>query len=188
LIYGPGDPHSVLPVLTNARSGKMKARIGRPNSVSEMVYVDNMAHAHILAARKLAPASPACGQAYFITDGSRRTYFDYFSMLIEAQGMQAPPPARYVPYPLIWLMAALIECVFAALGLITRVLNSVTRGRITRLPFPEAPLNFFVLFYLSNEFTLVSHKARRDLDWQPIVSPEEGLRRTLRWVQTLKLV
>lgn len=168
----------------------MCARIGRANSLSEMVFVDNMAYAHIMAAERLHVGSPVGGQAYFITDGSRHTYFDYFDLLLQAKGMRAP--TRYAPYLVMWMVVFLLELccrsLFRVLELARKGLRVCGLGEgmlLKSLYRLDPPMNFFVLFYLSNEFTLVSHKARRDFGWKPIVPPDEALRRTLDWVASL---
>ena len=67
-IFGPGDRLAVPAIASRAKAGKMKYMIGDGSNMFDWTYVDNVAHAHILADVALQMAgSPAAGQAFFIT-------------------------------------------------------------------------------------------------------------------------
>jgi nucleoside-diphosphate-sugar epimerase len=61
LIWGPRDNHLIPRIVARARSGKLR-RVGRGDNLISMSYVENAAHAHLLAADRLAPHSPVAGQ------------------------------------------------------------------------------------------------------------------------------
>ncbi|MFT4709448.1 MAG: nucleoside-diphosphate-sugar epimerase [Bacteroidia bacterium] len=65
LIFGPGDPHLLPRIIDRARSGRLR-QVGDGANEVTMTYVDNAAHAHLLAADSLAPGAPHAGKAYFI--------------------------------------------------------------------------------------------------------------------------
>lgn len=58
-IYGDGEERHFPRILQTLQKGLYKFNIGSPDSLVEWVYVDNLVHAHILAAQKLGePNSP----------------------------------------------------------------------------------------------------------------------------------
>lgn len=65
LIFGPGDPHLLPRIVVKAKAGKLRI-IGNGDNKIDIVYVDNVANAHILAGDKLCPRSPIAGKTYFI--------------------------------------------------------------------------------------------------------------------------
>ena len=65
LIFGPGDPHLLPRLIERARAGRLR-QVGDGTNEVTMTYVDNAAHAHVLAADTLAPGAPHAGKAYFI--------------------------------------------------------------------------------------------------------------------------
>jgi 2-alkyl-3-oxoalkanoate reductase len=65
LIFGPGDPHLLPRLLERARSGRLR-RVGLGSNEVTLSFVDNAAHAHVLAGDKLKAGSPHAGKAYFI--------------------------------------------------------------------------------------------------------------------------
>lgn len=79
--------------------------IGSPDSKVEWVYVDNLAHGHLLAAQKLSsPSSIVTGQAYacncsstsdeshsyFVSDQAPINNFEFFRPLYESLGYSLP--------------------------------------------------------------------------------------------------
>ena len=52
LIWGPRDNHLIPRLVARATAGKLK-RVGRGNNIISMSYVENAAHAHLLAADRL---------------------------------------------------------------------------------------------------------------------------------------
>ena len=157
LIWGPGDNHLLPRLVARARAGQL-ARIGsRPNLI-DTVHVDNAADAHLLAADRLAPASPVAGKVYFISQGEPVPMWDMVNRLLLAAG--APPVTRTVP---VWLALAL-AWVFEA------------KHKVTGNP-GEPRLTRFVVHELSTAHWFDISAARRDLGYSPGVSIAEGLDR-----------
>ena len=157
LIWGPGDPHLVPRILARARSGRL-SMIGKRNNLVDSTYIDNAAHAHLLAAQHLAPSAPCAGKAYFISNGE--------------------------PLP----MAELIRRILAAAQLAT-VMPSInphlayaagTAMELTHKLFRlkhEPLLTRFVARQLSTAHWFDLTAARRDLNYQPLITIDEGMRR-----------
>ncbi|GAA5871146.1 hypothetical protein JCM3774_006805 [Rhodotorula dairenensis] len=57
-IFGPGDRQAVPGVMEVLKSGKTKFQVGSNRNLFDWTYVDNVVHAHLLAAEKLADSVP----------------------------------------------------------------------------------------------------------------------------------
>ncbi|GAA5987372.1 hypothetical protein JCM10908_001930 [Rhodotorula pacifica] len=57
-IFGPGDRQAVPGVMEVLKSGKTKFQVGSNQNLFDWTYVDNVVHAHLLAAEKLADSVP----------------------------------------------------------------------------------------------------------------------------------
>lgn len=85
------------------KAGQMVARIGGMGGLHDHVHVDNLVHAHLLAADALAPGSPVCGRAYFVADGAPARMFEFARPLFEGLGYSIPR-VNVPAAPLLWLM------------------------------------------------------------------------------------
>src|SRR5207247_1587811 len=86
LIWGPRDNHLIPRLIARARAGKLK-RVGAGNNLISMSYVENAAHAHLLAADRLAPGSPVAGQAYFINEPEAVNLWGWVNELLVLAGL-----------------------------------------------------------------------------------------------------
>ena len=157
LIWGPDDPHLVPRILERARSGRLRLLGDRPNEV-DSVYVDNAADAHVLAADRLAPGSAIAGKTYFISQGEPLPLADLLNRILAAGGL--PPVERRIPVGVAYFLGALLESVYGLLGI-----------------QDEPPFTRFVALQLSTAHWFDISAARRDLDYEPAISLEEGMRR-----------
>ena len=89
-IWGPGGSMMLDLMAQQLREGKMVTRIGGQGAKHDHVNIDNLVHAHILAAEAMVPDSPVCGKAYFISDGEPAYMFDFFRPFFEGLGYQVP--------------------------------------------------------------------------------------------------
>jgi 3beta-hydroxy-delta5-steroid dehydrogenase/steroid delta-isomerase len=99
-------------VLEQVARGTLLARIG-DGGYADNTHVDNLADAHLLAARALRSAPErVSGEAFFITDGEPMDPLEWFAPLLEELGVALPRlrvPARLlytVGYGLEWLARA----------------------------------------------------------------------------------
>jgi len=162
LLWGPGDPHLVPRILHLARTGRLR-QIGDGRNRVDLTHVDNAAHAHLLAAEQLTEGGKAPGQTYFITDGRPVRLWEWISNLLKAAGL--PPVSGKLPLPLARILAAACEALY----------------RIARVP-GEPPLTRFLVDHLGTSHWFDISKARADLEYDPIVEPEEGFTRLIEWV------
>jgi sterol-4alpha-carboxylate 3-dehydrogenase (decarboxylating) len=58
-----------------AKDGKHKFMVGENKTLFDMTYVDNVAHAHVLAAKVISDDNS--GEAYNITNDSPIFWFDF---------------------------------------------------------------------------------------------------------------
>jgi nucleoside-diphosphate-sugar epimerase len=86
LIWGPRDPHLIPRLMDRARRGRL-VRIGRGANVIDAVYVENAARAHLQAADRLQPGSPACGRAYFISNGEPVNCWEWINQILALAGL-----------------------------------------------------------------------------------------------------
>jgi len=160
LIYGPGDPHLIPRVLQRAREGKL-FRVGPGTNRVDLTYVDNAAQAHVLAADR---AETAGGRAYFLSDGAPVVLWTWLAELLEQVGI--PPVRRSLPYGLTRALGAIMEGLYALLGL------------------PGEPkMTRFLASQLATSHWFDISAARRDLGYEPRVSGVEGTRRLVEWIR-----
>jgi nucleoside-diphosphate-sugar epimerase len=154
-MYGPRDKYHI-PNIVKAAKSRYNMRLGDGSARFSHVYSENAAYAHILAAKHLKPGSPVAGQCYFITDHEPSNFFDFMQPFLEGLGL--PVPKRSVPYWLAYVLGWFAE-IFA----------------------PGSNLNRFSVVQTCVDNTFVHDKATRDFGYEPIVSREEAIERTLRW-------
>jgi nucleoside-diphosphate-sugar epimerase len=157
LIWGPGDNHLIPRILARARAGRLR-RIGTESKLIDSVYIDNAADAHLLAADRLAPGSPIAGKAYFITQGEPVSLWDLVNRILHAAGLG--PVTRSISPRLAYGIGWLLEMVYAIFR-----------------PQEEPPMTRFVARELTTVHWFDITAARHDLNYEPRVSIEEGLRR-----------
>jgi len=137
-----------------ARKGN-KLRLGGGRACFSHAYSENVAHAHVLAARHLFPGSSVAGKAYFIGDHYPATnFFDFMDPYLEA--LDLPVPRRRIPYPVAYALACVAEQVA-----------------------PHSNFNRFSVVQTCVDHTYRHDRAERDFGYRPIVSLEEAFRRTL---------
>ncbi len=170
LIWGPGDPHLVPRLLARARSGRLRI-VGSGENRVDMVYIDNAVDAQLLAESALGETGenpPACGRAYFITNGEPVSLWPWVNGLLTELGR--PPVTRRVPFAAAVAAGALFEAAWSLLPL---------RG--------EPPLTRFVAAELSKDHWFDISAARRDLGYSPRVSMAAGKARLVEWIRSAGL-
>ena len=159
LIWGPGDPHLIPRLIDRGRSGKLKI-IGNGANIVDITYVDNVAHAHILAAESLHRSSRFSGQAYFIGQESPVNLWDWINELYRDLGIETL--AAKVPFRAAYLAGWLLEL-------------------LHRLPVvrSEPQMTRFLAMQLAHSHCFSHKKAEQEIGYTPIVSLEEGKKRLL---------
>lgn len=165
-IWGPGDRHLLPRLIERARAGRLR-QVGSRDVKVDTIYVDSCASAHLLAADKLREGKRLGGNVYFVSDGDPIGVWTMANRLLAAAG--APPVGRPVPA---WLAAAL----GATLETAHRALRIEKEPLMTR--FAAAQLSHAEWFDIS--------AARRDLNYVPLVTIDEGIRRVALSFETVR--
>lgn len=157
LIWGPGDNHLIPRLLARARAGRLW-KVGRTPRYVDTTYIDDAAAAHLLAADRLAPGAPIAGRVFFISQGQPVLLWEFIDQILASAGL--PPVRRRIPAAAAYALGWWLELVYATLAVRT-----------------EPPMTRFLARQLSTAHWFNIDAARRDLDYVPQVSIEEGLRR-----------
>ncbi|AKF03477.1 NAD-dependent epimerase/dehydratase family protein [Sandaracinus amylolyticus] len=168
-VYGPNDPHAIVTTLRAFASGSVPVLLGDGRARFDVVYVDNVVHAHLLAAAKLhdpATRDVVGGRAYFVGEGNAPNYFEFLRPYAEVKGIRMPRR---------WLGRR-------RTALAARVLEGVHR-----LTGADVPFHRFHVHVICEDFFFSCARAERELGYRPHVAPSEGLRRTIEWVRDVRL-
>lgn len=149
-VWGKGDTTLLPGMVETVEAGKW-AWVGGGRNVTDTAHVDNVVEGLILAADKGQP-----GEAYFVTDGERATFRAFVTAMLETQGVE--PPDRNLPAWAAAPMARICEAAWKLLPL---------KG--------DPPMTTFRSWLLTQECTIDISKARAELDYNPIVTHEQGL-------------
>ena len=157
LIWGPGDTQLIPRIIERARAGRMRFVASGQNLI-DATYVDNAAHAHVLALQQLAPEAPCAGKPYFITNDEPMTFADVVNGILAAAGLD--PVSKSISPRIASALGALLEVAYVAL-----------RRR------NEPPMTRFVARQFATAHWYDISAAKRDLGYEVLVSMEEGMRR-----------
>lgn len=157
LIWGPGDNHLIPRIVARARAGRLR-RVGDGKNRIDAVYIDNAAQAHVQAADRLGSGSPVAGRAYFISNDEPIPLWDMVDRILAAAG--EPPLTKSIPAAAAYAVGAVMELVYAVLGL---------KG--------EPLMTRFVARELSTAHWFDLSAAKRDFGYAPKVTMDEGFRR-----------
>ena len=157
LIWGPNDPHLAPRIIDRAKAGRLKL-VGNKDNKVDSCYVDNAAHAHLLAADCLKSNGVCAGKAYFISNDEPITMPDLINKILAAA--KVPPVSKSVSENLAYNIGYLMEKVYS-------LLNIKSEPLMTR----------FVARQLSTSHWFDLTAAKQDLGYQPLVSIDEGMNR-----------
>ncbi len=164
LIWGPRDNHIIPMLILRARAHRL-IQVGDGRNRVDITYIDNAVHAHLLAVDKLSRSSPLAGKAYFIGDHEAVNLWDWINTLLSQVGISGIK--KSMSFKTAYRLGAILELLYRA------------------LPLPGEPrMTCFVAgqFALSHYFNMAN--ARRDLGYHPLVTNDEGLERTVRWIKS----
>ena len=163
LIWGPGDPHLLPRLIASGKRRQLKI-VGNGSNLVDISYIDNVAHAHILAAINLAGSGSASGKPYFISQGTPVNLWQWINSLFTQ--MNIPAVQSTVSYSTAYRLGGLFEVVYG-------MLRFKKEPKMTR----------FLAEQLAKSHYFSINAAKRDLGYEPVVSTEEGLRKTVQWLR-----
>ncbi len=163
LIWGPGDPH-LLPRLLESGRNKILKRVGDGSNMVDISYIDNVAHAHILAAKNLSEGATAAGKPYFISQGEPVKLWDWINELFVAMDIDKVQAA--LSFPLAYRLGGILEALYKITGI-----------------EKEPKMTRFLAEQLAKSHYFSIKNAQNDLGYEPVVSKTEGLKRTVQWLK-----
>jgi nucleoside-diphosphate-sugar epimerase len=131
--------------------------VGDGTNLIDMIYVDNAAAAHLLAADALATGR-AAGRAYYLSQGEPVNCWTWINQLLDLA--QLPPIRRSISFRAAWRIGTAAEAIY----------------RLLRLG-GEPPMTRFLASQLAQCHYYNIGRARDELGYRPLVSTEEGMRR-----------
>lgn len=164
LVWGPGDPHLIPRLIARGRQGQLR-QVGAGQNLVDISYVDNVAHAHLLAADNLAGTAKAAGRAYFVSQGEPVNLWQWIGELFTR--LDIAPVRAKISYPAAYGIGALLEGVYGLAGW-----------------RQEPPMTRFLAQQLAKSHYFTIARAMHDLDYQPLVSTEQGMERLLASLST----
>ena len=157
-IFGPGDRALLPRLIAAARAGRLP-QIGDGRNRVDLTYVENVAHA--LQCALYAPA--AIGGTYTITNQEHPILWEVIRSVLQQLGLTTE--LRRIPLLLARALATSME------------LRSTITGT-------EPLLTRYTVAILARTQTYDTAHAAHDLNYTPPVSVEEGIRKTLKALQT----
>jgi 2-alkyl-3-oxoalkanoate reductase len=151
-MYGPGDRTLLPRIIARARAGRLR-RLVREDVQQSLTYVDNIAHACVLA------IDGPSGHIWNVADAEPVGLWHTIDTVLARLGI--PPVGRPVPTALVRGAAA------------------VSEGMHRLLPFLGEPtLTRYTAALLTHHQTMSLVAIKRDLGYRPLVNGDEGLERT----------
>ncbi|KAF2010921.1 NAD(P)-binding protein [Aaosphaeria arxii CBS 175.79] len=173
--FGPDDPLFFENILNVVKRGQEKYRFGSGENLYDFVYVDNVCHAHLLAARALIAAHreaplPAAerveGEVFNITNDERIPFWDF---TMRTSNLFGSPITHNdvvsIPKPIGLTIGFLAEWLVWAFSLGKR----------------RSAVSTAAVRYAVSSYTLNIDKANERLQYSPPVGLQEGLDRTVDW-------
>lgn len=160
VIFGEEDYQLIPSIHACIAKFETPFRLGDGMNLWDTVYVGNVGHAHALAVKNLLSSKSAAGEVFFIQNNEPITFRD-FTLAIWKEFGHYPPFEMEIPKSLGYFVGILAEC----WTWVTAKPTTISRGSV---------LDACAMRYASGE------KAKRILGYEPVVSLEEGLRRSCK--------
>ena len=160
-VYGPHDPLFLPALLEAGGSGKLRV-FGRGENKISVCYVDNYCHGLICGADVLEKDSKALAKFYVITDGPEQYFWRILNEAIVAMGFTDLFSKFHLPIWLLMMVAYAANC-----------LGYCLNKKFKLNPFNVKMLTIHRYFSIEN--------AKRDLKYEPVISFEDGWKKTIDW-------
>jgi 2-alkyl-3-oxoalkanoate reductase len=157
LIFGEDDPHIIPKIVERAKAGKLR-KIGDGQNLVDVTYVENAAHAHILALEKLMTNPKVCGNAYFIGQENPINLWDFINSILSINN--APIVKKNISLKLAYFLGKLLENIYKIFGI-----------------KKDPPMTSFVALQMGTSHYFSHENARIDLGYYPLVSLYQAMER-----------
>lgn len=172
-IFGEGDMQLVHHAVNVYREGKDKVQVGSNENMFDFTYVENVAHAHLLAARALLVTSASStapldhekvdGEIFIITNDSPIYFWDLMRAIWREAGSQKGTDH-------VWILSR-------DMGLLLGFLSEVAFTIMRKTP----TFNRQRIVYSTMTRYYDITKAKRRLGYKPLVSLSDGVKKTVNW-------
>jgi len=162
-IFGEGDPGVIYGLDNAGKKNKLRFIVGKGNNIVDFTYVSNVAWGLILAGEKLA-VGISCGKAYHITNDEPMPFWTFVDNFCVEMGYGRP---KYtIPY---WFMIFFAWCMELLFG-------------------ETASMNLKKVRLAGLDHWYSCQRAKEELDYKPLVSTSEGLKRSCVYLKKTKTV
>ena len=162
-VYGPGD-RTFIPEIVHAMRTRQMVFFGNPRNIMTINYIDNLVDAVLLALEK----ENAVGRDYLVSDDAEISWARLTTVLANELGLTKPRIT--IPFPAAQVAATAAE-------LIAKALKSEKRPVMTR----------YALEVTGRNMRYDIGRIKSELGFEPRISTEEGLRRTIEWLKSADL-
>jgi nucleoside-diphosphate-sugar epimerase len=159
-LYGPNDRRHFVPLARSIERGFLPLVDGGRARLCS-AYVDNLA----VGVRLCLESAAAAGRTYVIGDGTPLTWRELFDRIADELGVRRP--RLDLPARLVLPLARALERIVPRLG-----------------AYRDPGLTEYRVRLVSSDIVFRIDRARRELGYEPVVTVEEGLRRTVAWYRT----
>ncbi len=163
LVWGPGDTNLIPRLIQQGRSCQLK-KIGDGRNLVDISYIDNVANAHILAAKNLVGYGSAKGKAYFISQGEPVNLWNWINKFFRR--IDVPVVEKSISYRKAYWAGFLLEKIWQF-----------------RKDEREPPMTRFLAGQLAKSHWFSMDNAIKDLGYTPTVSNQEGMHRMVAWAK-----
>lgn len=154
-VYGPTDQLFLPKFLETAQNGRLRI-LGHGRNLISMCHVDNVTHAHILAAKHLVqPEKAPAGRYYFVTDGGAQFMWGAIDYAVSAAGFT---PLKEKFNLGTWLLYPV--------SYVAQAISSVSNSPLKLNPFVVTMCSIHRYFSIAN--------LMRDIEYTPIRSFQEA--------------
>ncbi len=163
LVWGPGDTHLIPRLMARGRAGNLKI-IGKGTNLVDIAYIDNVVHAHLLAAENLATTATAAGRSFFIGQQDPVQLWSWINELFVL--MEVPKITARMSLTAAKSAGWLLEKVHAALQL-------EQEPKMTRFLAEQLALSHW--FNKNSGATILGYREQ--------VTTKQGMERTVHWLK-----
>jgi nucleoside-diphosphate-sugar epimerase len=163
LVWGPGDTSLIPRLMARGRERSLRI-VGSGLNRVDTTYLDNVVHAHLLAAENLSSSGTAAGQAFFIGQQEPVQLWPWINGLFARMGV--PPVTAQISLRKAKAAGWLLEKAYAVL-------------RIQR----EPKMTRFLAEQLALSHWFSKKRAETLLGYREQVAAEEGLERLTAWLR-----
>ncbi|MDO4569916.1 MAG: NAD-dependent epimerase/dehydratase family protein [Planctomycetia bacterium] len=155
LIWGPRDKALIPRLIARAKSARLR-QVGDGTNLVDMIYVENAADAHLLAADALLPGSPVAGRAYFLSQGEPVRCWEWINEILALYDL--PPIKKTLSLSAAMGAGWALERLWKIFGWQS-----------------DPPMTRFLALQLAKDHYFDIQRAREDFGFVPKISKSEGM-------------